>query len=298
MTTSDEAGADPSAGGPSTPVPPTQAQASGAPKAARTVALGDLPIVGRSSSANPVVLALHGWQRSARDFDWLLAEPALSESGVVALDLPGFGGTAGPPPGDQPWGTVEYAEALAKALDSKGWNNLVVLGHSFGGRVAVRLAARRPDLVAGLVLTGAPLIRQNRGAGKAPLVYRLARKLRKVGVLPEAVLEKARQKYGSADYRMAGPVLRPILVRTVNEHYEEDLAAIRQPVALVWGAADTAAPASQVDVLSDLLDAVHQVVAEGHGHDTPRELPGELARAVQIVLAESGAGQPSGETTP
>ena len=61
---------------------------------------------------------------------------------AVALDLPGFG--AAPPP-PEPWGTPQYADALSPLLDELG--PVVVLGHSFGGRVAIELAHRRPDAV-------------------------------------------------------------------------------------------------------------------------------------------------------
>ncbi|HMO11870.1 MAG TPA: alpha/beta fold hydrolase, partial [Actinotalea sp.] len=61
------------------------------------------------------------------------------------------------PPPPTGWGTVEYADHLAEALAGTG--PYVVLGHSFGGRVAVRLAVRHPHLVRSLVVTGAPLVR-------------------------------------------------------------------------------------------------------------------------------------------
>ncbi|MDP9388251.1 MAG: alpha/beta hydrolase, partial [Actinomycetota bacterium] len=96
------------------------------------------------------VLALHGWGRSAADFD-----AALAGLDAVALDLPGFGATPPPP---QAWGGAEYAAAVAPVLDEMA-PPVVVLGHSFGGRVAVHLAASRPPLVAGLVLAGVPLVR-------------------------------------------------------------------------------------------------------------------------------------------
>jgi pimeloyl-ACP methyl ester carboxylesterase len=98
----------------------------------------------------PAVLALHGWGRTSADFD-----AVLGGLDAVALDLPGFGAT---PPPAEPWGATGYAAAVAPVLGEAA-GPVVVLGHSFGGRVAVHLAAAHPDEVAGLVLTGAPLVR-------------------------------------------------------------------------------------------------------------------------------------------
>ena len=85
---------------------------------------------------------------------------------MIALDLPGFGRSAPP---DAPWGAADYAEAVVPVLDAMT-RPVVVVGHSFGGRVAVTLAAERPDDVGALVLTGVPLLHRagRRAAPPAP----------------------------------------------------------------------------------------------------------------------------------
>ncbi|MDP8992943.1 MAG: alpha/beta hydrolase, partial [Actinomycetota bacterium] len=95
-------------------------------------------------TAPAAVLGLPGWARTHRDFD-----AVFDGLDAVAVDLPGFGASPEPP---EAWGAAGYAEAVAPVLDDMAYP-VVVLGHSFGGRVAVHLAVRRPDRVAGLVLT-------------------------------------------------------------------------------------------------------------------------------------------------
>lgn len=250
----------------------------------RSVPLGDLPIFGRINAQQPAVLAMHGWQRNAHDFDWLLA----TDIPTVAIDLPGFGQTKLP---SSEWGTPDYADAVAEALDARGWKDLVLVGHSFGGRVAVRLAAKRPDLVAGLVITGSPLIRPHAAPKSKPaLAFRVAKVLNKIKVLPDSQMEKQRQKYGSTDYRRAGPLLRPVFVRVVNDNYDKDLQRVggqHKPTALVWGRNDTDAPTCQVDRLTEVLGATHVVVGEGKGHDTVKDMRDELQAAIGIVLEEA-----------
>ncbi|MGH9283255.1 MAG: alpha/beta fold hydrolase, partial [Acidimicrobiales bacterium] len=191
-------------------------------------AFADGRIFGVAVGAGPArVLALHGWGRSAQDF-----ATTLDGLDAVALDLPGFGATPAPP---EPWGGAEYAAAVAPVLHELA-EQVVVVGHSFGGRVAVHLAASRPDRVAGLVLTGVPLVRRpGAAAGRPALGYRLGRWLHRRGALSDGRMEALRRRYGSADYRNASGVMRGVHVRAVNETYEEQLRRLTCPVALVWG---------------------------------------------------------------
>src|SRR5206468_4391460 len=84
----------------------------------------------RSGAGAPWVLALHGWRRTHRDFS-----AVLDGVDAVALDLPGFGTSPPPPEG---WGGAEYAKAVLPVIE-RMTAPVVVLGHSFGGRVAVHL---------------------------------------------------------------------------------------------------------------------------------------------------------------
>jgi pimeloyl-ACP methyl ester carboxylesterase len=221
------------------------------------------------------VLALHGWGRNSGDFDEILAG-----LDAVALDLPGFGASPEPP---ESWGSLEYAASLERVLPELG-GPLVLLGHSFGGRVALQLAARRADIVQGLVLTGVPLYRLTRGR-TSPL-YRAARALNRAGLVGDARLERMRRRYGSADYRAASPTLRGVLVRVVNETYDEALDAVRCPVRLVWGADDEPAPAEAARRAAERLGERGQLhVLEGHGHFVTRTAPDALRRALDELLA-------------
>jgi pimeloyl-ACP methyl ester carboxylesterase len=229
----------------------------------------------------PRVLALHGWGRSHADFDAVLAG-----SDAVALDLPGFGATPEP---DGPWGGREYAEAVAEALDRLA-GAAVVLGHSFGGRVAVHLAAARPERVRALVLTGVPLVRSpGVRRRKPPVGYRVGRALHRRGLVGEARMEALRQRYGSADYKAARGVMRQVHVKAVNETYEEQLRALRCPVELVWGAEDTDVPLRVAEAAAALLSEagadVRLTVLPGVGHLVPTAAPEALRQVLERALA-------------
>ncbi len=104
------------------------------------------------------------------------------------------------------------------------------------------LAAARPDLVRALVLTGAPVVAAPGGRRRPAPGYRVARRLHRWGLVSDDRMERARQRYGSADYRAAEGIMRDVFVRLVNERYDDELAALRCPVELVWGDDDAEVP--------------------------------------------------------
>ncbi len=209
----------------------------------------------RTQAGAPSVLALHGWGRTRSD---LL--PVLAAHAALIPDLPGFG--ASPPPA-VPWDSEAYAEFLAPLIEqNEPWT---LVGHSFGGRVALRLAALRPDRVERLILTGVPLLRRHQ-QGRPPTAFKLAKTLHRWGLVPDVAVHRARNRYGSRDYRAATGVMRDTLVRVVNEDYADVLPCLAMPVDLVWGANDTAAPLEMAREAVGLLPAGTLIVSASSGH--------------------------------
>lgn len=226
------------------------------------------------------VLALHGWGRSYGDFDEVLA-PARSDEApldAIALDLPGFGATPAPPAA---WGSPEYARAVAAVVDEMP-GPVVVVGHSLGGRVAVHVAAARPERIAGLVLTAAPLVRLG-GPRRAPRRYRAIRALASAGVVGEARLERARRRHGSDDYRAATGTMRDVLVTVVGERYDDVLRSLSCPISLVWGELDDQTPVGVAEEIARLTGCAAPVVLEGVGHLVPTQAPAALRAAIAAL---------------
>ena len=235
----------------------------------------------------PVAVALHGWRRTHADFAASLG-PAAPGGPLACLapDLPGFGATPAPA---EPWGSVQYAGAVAHLLEETGGptppHPLVVVGPSLGGRIAVRLAAARPDLAGALVLTGAPLVSRAGGRRRSPVAFRVARALHRSGLVSDERMERARQRHGSADYRAAQGVMRQVLVRLVNENYDDALATVPCPVELVWGEDDAEAPVETARALEEVIPQARLTVCASVGHLLPISAPDELRAAVERALA-------------
>ena len=227
---------------------------------------GTLGLIAEVPAAVPVVpiVYLHGWGRARSDF----ASVASQRPGM-SLDLPGFGSSLQPP---EAMGSSGYATAVLDAVTAwTGSQRVLLVGHSFGGRVALQIAAAAPDSVCGLIIAGTPLFR-NQTSTRPPLLYRTVRRLNRLGLASDARLESARRRHGSADYLAATGVMREIFVKVVNESYENELAEIRCPTAFVWGRSDTAAPIEQARRAQRIVDG--SILEERDcGHDVNLEHP-------------------------
>ncbi len=245
-------------------------------------AYGDGNIFGEPYGQGPVrIVWLHGWARRGQDFAAAASELARRGVASVALDLPGFGASTAPAVAG---GARRYAELVMPALKEIGDGPFVLVGHSFGGTVACVIAANNPEVVRSLVLTGAPLLRSP-SSRSSPMVYRALRWLHARRLVRDARLEAARQKYGSRDYRDATGVMRDVLVASVNESYEEELARLEVPVTLLWGEEDHEVPLDVATRASGLLSTTHTLQSlHGIGHLLPSEAPDALANVVGALV--------------
>lgn len=255
------------------------------------VALRGGELVGELSGASvaaprpPAILALHGWGRTRADFRPLAAR----WPGTLALDLPGFGSSPSPAAAI---GAAGYAELVAEALgEVAAGEPVVVVGHSFGGRVGVCLAARRPDLVRALVVIGTPLLRGP--ASRPSLRFRVARALHRAHLVSDRRMNALRERLGSADYRAASGVMRAVLVKVVNEDYRDELAALRCPTALLWGAEDGAAPLAVARRAAESVTPLVELrTVAGAGHDVHLS-HGEVLDEVLGAVMRAADGEPT-----
>lgn len=236
--------------------------------------LGGRAYAEKFGDGEPQVVALHGWSRNRSDWT-----TTLDGMDALALDLPGFGATPTPPAG---WSTSEYAGWLAQILEDL--DRPVLVGHSFGGRVAIQLAASRPELVRGLVLTGVPFFR-GRTHARPPLGFRMARSAHANGLISDETMEKYRHKYGSPNYRATSGHMREVLVQAVNEEYAVQLDTIARsglPVRLVWGEADEVSPLWMAQRAAQILDAPFVVVPNSE-HLIDARISASLRSAIESL---------------
>ena len=216
-----------------------------------------------------LIVLLHGWGSNIKLFSNLI-DLLSKKYTVVAMDMPGFGESQEPP---SAWCVDDYVDFVIKFLSDYDAKQVMLLGHSFGGRVIIKLNSRKdlPFTVSKVILVDSAGIlppKSNKKSwrtrkykmGKAFLSTKIMRKL-----APDA-LEKLRVKYGSADYVAASPLMRQVLVKVVNEDLEPLLPNIKCPTLLIWGVNDTATPLSDGEKMEKLIPDAGLVKLENAGH--------------------------------
>jgi len=234
---------------------------------------GDLPI-----------LVLHGWGAYLAAVEPIVA-PLEHEAEVLALDLPGFGDSGDPP---EAWDSEDYARFVVEWLERAGVGRCHVIGHSFGGRVAICLSARHPELVERLILCDAAGLRPKRGWRYRYRVAlaKLGRLLGLFGPPGRRLQERIRSRVASADYLNASPALRETFKRVIAEDLEGHLPDIAAPCLLVWGDADEDTPLWMGRRMEELLPDGALVVFEGAGHYSYAEEPARFAQLSRHFLCE------------
>ena len=211
----------------------------------------------------PHVVWGHGWGQDHRAF-LPLARSLERVAHHTLLDFPGFGESP-LPPGE--WGTADYADALADWLATLPRGRRIFVGHSFGCRVALRLAARHPGAVDAMVLAAGAGLKRQRGLIERVRIAIRVRAFKMLKLLEHLGVDVSARKarYGSADYRNAG-AMRPIFVRVIAEDQTEVARAIRCKVALVYGEKDTETPPEIGERLSHLIPGATLKVVPGLDH--------------------------------
>jgi pimeloyl-ACP methyl ester carboxylesterase len=212
------------------------------------------------------LLMLHGWGLDHTSLDGIRQQLG-AQYRCVSIDFPGFGRSPAPP---QPWGISDYAELICSLLDALGFSDVALLGHSFGGRVALRLSAFSPSRINQLVLIASAGLRPNISALKALRIALLRVCGRLVTqLLPSVLAGQLRQalirKVASRDYLAAGE-LRPTLVKVVNEDAALYAQQIEIPALLLWGELDADTPVWMGRALEKLLKSSRLLVLPGFDH--------------------------------
>lgn len=213
------------------------------------------------------ILILHGWGANYGTFS-----PVVKELGahfkIFMVNFPGCGATEEP---KEVWNVEAYANFVTEFMKKLNIKNPIVFGHSHGGRVATYMAGQKDCKFRKLVLIDAAGVKPARKANYYYKVYgmkaiRFLAKLPGFNWLLSDFLEEYRQKYGSADYKAASPIMRQVLSTVVNEDMTPYMPNIQIPTLLVWGGKDTATPVSHGQTMESLIPGSGLVVFEQAGH--------------------------------
>ncbi|MCI4333052.1 MAG: alpha/beta hydrolase, partial [Thermoplasmata archaeon] len=243
--------------------------------------------------SGPALLFLHGYPLHRAM--WMPQLTGLSDQYRVALlDLPGYGTSAAAAVPDTLSG---FAEAVRAVVEGVFQGRATIVGHSFGGYVALQLYRDHPELFERLILVSTragadtPEAREKR----LTTAERLARPAEHLDVD-----ETARSLLSEATWSSGGPVVevvRAIVASASNAAIIPTLTAIanrpdqgpvlptvRVPTLVVWGGGDRLIPPAQTQALAAGIPGARGVEIAGAGHLSPLEAPTKFDGAVRSFL--------------
>lgn len=229
------------------------------------------------------ILILPGWKLSGALYDGLVSEFKKNGYKAFVLDLPGFGNV----PVDVDSFTLDdYVGFVNAFMKSQKINKAILLGHSFGGRLAIKFAYSYPGKVEKLILTGVPIIRtmtlKKRIASLAAFLGK-----RVLAIFPEPFQDFFRKilyfSIGEWDYYKSEK-LRNIFLRVINEDLVDYVKKLSIPILLAWGENDTITTVTDVEKIKKLRHGIESAIVSRGRHRLPIEDPETFVRICQTFL--------------
>ncbi len=223
------------------------------------------------------LLILHGW--GSKSERWQKTAEILEENNVAAVipDLPGFGVSQDPA---KPWSSADYVSFVDAFAKTIGLNSFYLLGHSFGGQLAIKYTLNFPHKVKALFLVAAACLR------KKTLRKRLLLGVSKLfGYFPffpfYSLFRKAVYRFFiKSDYLHVKGVMRETYLNVIKEDLAEYLPKIKKPTTIIWGDSDDVTPIDQARVINSKIKNSKLVIIRGQNHDIERQAPEILARRI------------------
>lgn len=230
------------------------------------------------------VIVMHGWGCKASTVNVLAQAAEHPSTTVYNIDLPGFGLSPEP---SSIWGVDDYTSLIETFVRKLGLQKPVLIGHSFGGRIAILFGSRsETDRI---ILVDAAGIKPKR-----PLIYYLKvysfKAAKKIAPLflgkekGQKFIDNWRGKAGSSDYKQSSPQMRAIMSKVVNEDLTSVLENIKSPTLLIWGERDTATPLRDAKTMERLIPDAGLVSYPEAGHYSFLDRPGQTTAVIRNFL--------------
>ena len=220
------------------------------------------------------IVLLHGWGQNIEMMKPIGDRMSFNHK-VLIVDLPGHGNSDEP---DFAWTLYDYVEMLKELIEDLKLKNIVLIGHSFGGKISLLYASMyKVDKV---VVFGSPYKKKIQ---KESLKLKTLKVLKKVPGINK-LEDVAKKHMGSTDYKNASKVMREVLVNHVNLDITEDVKKIRVPLLIIWGTNDQAVPIEDAYELEKLVPGSGLVVYPNCTHYAYLENLGQTINVLKSFL--------------
>ena len=248
----------------------------------RKILIDNLETNYKTAGEGPVILILHGWGGDSHS--WAKVQEILANKGftVICPDFPGFGKSPAP---KEAWDVLDYVRWTNRFVESQGLEKFFLLGHSFGGRVAIKFAVHYSEKLNKLILCASGGIKQKKGIktriiiklaqmGKKVFGHRLFSKFKRLAQDIFYILLRRR------DYVKARGVMRPIIKKVLAEDLLPITQKIKTRTLIVWGKSDKILPLKDAYLFKSNIEDSQLEVLSWAGHSPHLEKPEELSNII------------------
>lgn len=253
----------------------------------KQIILSDLSVnyyTGQAKGANRgVFVFLHGWRHDGAAWFHILEALMTGGISVFCLDLPGFGKSELPA---HPFTVGDYAAVVKEFIDKLQLEKVTLVGHSFGGRVAIKVAALFPDVIQKLVLVDSAGLRTLTVSLRLKgLMAKIVKPIFSLPIFHHA--RKAIYALMEAEDYVRNPELKQTFLNVINEDLNSLLPKINHQTLILWGESDAEVPLAKGKIMKQQIKNSELVVFPKAGHlpfyDQPEEFVQHLLRFSEIV---------------
>lgn len=215
------------------------------------------------------LLILHGWGHSSKNWETVIS--LLDKNyRYIALDLPSFGNTQNLP---SPSGVPEYTTFTHQFISKLNLKSVSLLGHSFGGQIAVDFSLKYPKMVEQLILLSPTCIRQP--SPKTKLLSSIKK------IFPFA--GRFGQLFHSSDYTNSSPIQKKVLSTILTQDFSNKLVDIIPNTHVIWGSEDKEIPYSGKVIAESVPNSqLHIIYSSGHNPHVTH--PQKLTSIINEIL--------------
>ena len=218
------------------------------------------------------ILILHGWGSCAKN--WQQVRQRLEKAGckVFLPDLPGFGENY---PLKKTWSVDDYVEWVRDFSEKNNLSQIFLLGHSFGGAIAVKYALKYGKGIKKLFLVSPAIIRKK--TFKKETMKKTAKFFSFLPVFLKKIIYK---NFLRSDYPLESGAMRETYLKIITQDLLDKVAKITLPTVLIWGEKDDITPFKQSLLIKSKISGAKLITLSGIYHNPHSENPKLLVEKI------------------
>jgi pimeloyl-ACP methyl ester carboxylesterase len=255
----------------------------------KKILINDLEINYKIAGSGFPFLILHGWGGSSDS--WIKVLEILSKKNLkmICPDFPGFGKSKTP---IEPWQVKDFSDFLLNFINQLKIEKFFLLGHSFGGRVAIKFSISYPEKIKKMILCSSAGIKQKWGP-KEKFIFQLS----KIGnaIFTPAPLNRFKNRARDLfyiflrhrDYHKANGTMKETMKKVLNEDLLEELPKIKVKTLLIWGEKDKLVPVKFAYIFKEKIENSQLKILPKIGHSPHLEVPEKLSEIILNFLIQT-----------